>query len=181
MFFKKVLFWSESFMPRFTFCVCSCMITKYGYPGPCFQTHSTKIPDLWWQIMIKHSYFSCFHTHVLHVHQQRETQSFPTSFPCMWPSGTHLGEEVWNLGLDLVSAQHAFPRSFAYMRDLFESAFNRLCPVFVGLGLVSTPTWEETMWVVFLIKLCYTCFHKSRLALFWKVLDLAWMTILLVY
>ena len=81
---------------------------KYGYPGPCFQTHSTKIPDLWWQIMIKHSYFSCFHTHVLHVHQQRETQSFPTSFPCMWPSGTHLGKEVWNLGLDLVGAQHVF-------------------------------------------------------------------------
>ncbi|CAL5342195.1 unnamed protein product [Camellia sinensis] len=73
----------------------------------------------------------------------RETQSFPTSFPCMWPSRTHLGKEVWNLGLDLVSAQHAFPRSIAYIRDLFESAFNRLCPVFVGLGLVSTPTCEE--------------------------------------
>ncbi|CAL5391962.1 unnamed protein product [Camellia sinensis] len=43
----------------------------------------------------------------------RETQSFPTSFPCMWPSGTHLGKEVWNLGLDL------------------------------DLGFVSTPTFEE--------------------------------------
>ncbi|CAL5422479.1 unnamed protein product [Camellia sinensis] len=81
-----------------------------------------------------------------HGMQEIETEGnpeFPTSFPCMWPSGTHLGKEVWNLGLDLVSAQHAFPRSFAYIRDLFESAFNRLCPVFVGLGLVSTPTCEE--------------------------------------
>ena len=92
---------------------------------------------LWCQVVIEHSYSSCFHTHVLHIQQQRETQSFPTSFPCMWPSGTHLG-------LDLVGAQYVFPKSFACMWDLFWGiCSSTLCHVIVGLGPCLTPTFEE--------------------------------------
>ncbi|THF97627.1 hypothetical protein TEA_015692 [Camellia sinensis var. sinensis] len=49
------------------------------------------------------SMFLCLFSQDLQVWvpSKRETQIFPTSFPCMWPSGPHLGKEVWDLGKDL--------------------------------------------------------------------------------
>ena len=99
-----------------------------------------------------------------------KTQSFPTSFPCMWPSEIHLG-------LDLVDAQYVFQTICMHVRLVLRNMFKYALPCDCRTWTLLDPDVWRIMWVVFLIKLCYTCFDKSCFALFWKVLDLAWMTI----
>ena len=87
--------------------------------------------------IIEHSYLPCFHTHVLHIHQQRENPEFPDLFSLHVALGnTPRLRPGW--------CPVCFPKPFACMLDLFWGiCSSTLCHVIVGLGPCLTPTFEE--------------------------------------